>query len=32
MPDLYEEGKVTIGNKDLYDYIEEKLIELVKIA
>lgn len=29
MPDLYEEGKVTIGDKDLYDYIEEKLIELI---
>jgi hypothetical protein len=29
MPDLYEEGKVTIGDKDLKDYVEEKLVELV---
>ncbi|MCF6464984.1 TDE2712 family protein [Clostridium sp. Cult2] len=29
MPDLYEEGKVTIGDKDFNDYIEEKLVELI---
>ena len=29
MPDLYEEGKVTIAGKDLKDYLEEKLVELV---
>ena len=29
MPDLYEEGKVTIGDTLLQDYLEEKLIELV---
>jgi hypothetical protein len=29
MPDLYEEGKVTIGDLLLKDYIEEKLVELV---
>lgn len=28
-PDLYEEGKVTIGETLLLDYIEEKLTELV---
>ena len=32
MPDLYEENKVSIGDKELHDYIEEKLIELVKMA
>ena len=29
MPDLYEEGKVTIGDLLLQDYIERKLVELV---
>ena len=29
MPSLYEEGKVTIGDKDFKEYIEEKLVELV---
>ncbi len=29
MPSLYEEGKVTIGDKDFKEYIEEKLIELI---
>ncbi|GFN35576.1 TDE2712 family protein [Tepidimicrobium xylanilyticum] len=29
MPDLYEEGKVRIGDKDLLDYLEEKLVKLV---
>lgn len=29
MPDLYEEGKVTIGDMLLQDYLEQKLIELV---
>jgi len=29
MPDLYEEGKITIAGKDLKDYLEEKLVELV---
>ena len=29
MPDLYEEGKVTIAGKELHDYIEEKLVELI---
>ena len=29
-PDLYEEGKVTIGDKLLMDYIEEKLTEMIK--
>lgn len=29
MPDLYQEGKVNIGDKDFNDYIEEKLVELV---
>lgn len=29
MPDLYEEGKVKIGDKDYKEYIEEKLVELV---
>ena len=30
MPDLYdEEGEVTIAGKELHDYIEEKLIELI---
>lgn len=30
MPDLYEEGKVTIGDTLLLDYIKEKLVELIK--
>ena len=29
MPDLYEEGKVTIGDLLLQDYVEQKLVELV---
>ncbi len=29
MPDIYEERKVTIGDKDLKDYVEEKLVEVV---
>lgn len=29
MPSLYEEGKVTIGDKDLKVYIEEKLVEMI---
>lgn len=29
MPSLYEEGKVTIGDKDFKEYIEEKLVELI---
>lgn len=29
MPDLYEEGKVTIGDLSLQDYVEQKLVELV---
>ena len=29
MPDLYEEGKVTIGDLYLQDYVEQKLVELV---
>ncbi|MBZ2174426.1 hypothetical protein K8M07_04110 [Schnuerera sp. xch1] len=29
MPSLYEEGKTTIGDKDLNEYIEEKLMELI---
>jgi hypothetical protein len=29
MPDLYEEGKVTIGGTLLQDYLEQKLVELV---
>lgn len=29
MPNLYEEGKVTIGDTLLQDYIEQKLIELI---
>ena len=29
MPDLYEEDKVTIAGKELHDYIEEKLVELI---
>ncbi|QQY80320.1 hypothetical protein EDD65_103153 [Keratinibaculum paraultunense] len=29
MPDLYGEGNVTIAGKDLNDYLEEKLLELV---
>jgi hypothetical protein len=29
-PDLYEEGKVTIGDKLFMDYIEEKLTEMIK--
>lgn len=32
MPNLYEEGKVSIGDKELHDYIEEKLIELAKMS
>lgn len=30
MPDLYIEDKVTIAGKDFNEYVEEKLIELVK--
>ncbi|SCZ04548.1 TDE2712 family protein [Alkaliphilus peptidifermentans] len=29
-PDLYEDDKVTIGDKPIIDYIEEKLNELIK--
>lgn len=29
MPSLYEEGKVTIGDKDFKEYIEEKLVGLI---
>ncbi|CCQ92765.1 conserved hypothetical protein [[Clostridium] ultunense Esp] len=29
MPDLYQEGKVNIGDKDFNEYIEEKLVEMV---
>lgn len=30
MPDLYEEDKVTIGEQDFNDYIEDKLVELIR--